>query len=67
MSMDQFIDLTIESEIKATTAKAILVEYGDDEVWIPRTVLNEGHFYERGDYISTLEVKEWFAVKTELI
>lgn len=42
------------------TEKAILVEYEEEEFWIPRSCVSEGEKYEEGDEDVTLSVSEWF-------
>jgi hypothetical protein len=55
-----------ESTILRETDKAILVrssEFGDDEVWVPKSVIHEdSSVFAEGDE-GTLLVKRWFAEK----
>jgi len=53
-------------EVKATTAKAVLVDVGGDEEWVPRSVIVEpedGEGLERGDGDLDLYLLRWFADK----
>lgn len=43
------------------TDKAILVEYDDEEVWLPRSQIDDGDKYETGDADVTLAVTEFIA------
>jgi hypothetical protein len=47
--------------VKATTDKAVLVEYEGEEHWIPRSQISDGDELEKGDEAITVSVTEWWA------
>lgn len=49
------------TEIVHTTDTALLVLIGDEEVWIPRSQVEDGESVEEGDGPGTLVVSEWIA------
>lgn len=54
-------------ECIAETDKAILVRLGDEEHWVPKSVvLDESEVFEKGG-IGALVVEEWFARKNGLV
>jgi len=55
---------TIEAEITRATDAAVLVDLGDREVWIPRSVCLEGDALDVGD--TDLIVADWFIEKEGL-
>jgi len=56
---------TIEAEIIRTTDAAVLVDLGDREVWIPRSVCLEGDALDVGD--TDLIVADWFIEQEGLL
>lgn len=65
MKRNGFGQTTIEAEITRTTNAAVLVDFGDREVWIPRSVCLEGDALEEGD--TDLNVADWFLEKEGLL
>lgn len=56
---------TIEAEIIRATDAAVLVDLGDREIWIPRSVCLEGDALDVGD--TDLIVADWFAKQEGLL
>jgi hypothetical protein len=52
-----------DCDIIAVTDKAVLIEYEDEEYWIPVSQLADGedHSFERGDEGVTVSISEWIA------
>lgn len=50
-------------DIVAVTDKAVLIEYEDEQHWIPISQLADGedHSFERGDEDVTVSVSAWIA------
>lgn len=47
--------------VAAATEKALLVEYDDEQYWIPRSQIEDGEKYEKGDEDVTLAITEFIA------
>jgi len=61
---DDFVE--VAGEVIRTTEKAVLVRtVGDDEVWVPRSMVEGGGAVQEGD--EDIQVKEWFALKEGLV
>ena len=58
----------ISVEYRHQTKKAILVSDGDDEVWIPKSLISDwsDDDPEQGDVI-VISIPEWFATKEGLV
>lgn len=54
------------AEVLHETEMAVLCEVDGDEVWIPRSVIEDGEDLETGD-TGDIEVAEWFAIKEGLV
>jgi hypothetical protein len=54
----------IDGTVKASTAKAVLVQQGKREVWVPRSVIENGDELTKGD--NDIRVESWFAEKEGL-
>lgn len=50
--------------VARTTAKAVLLAKGDFEVWVPRSVCEDGDELDMGD--TDICVAEWFAEREGL-
>lgn len=61
----RYVTICID-EIETTTDAAVLAVIDGDELWIPRSVIEDGNSVEEGDDDS-LEVAKWFAEKEGLI
>jgi len=46
--------------VKATTDRAVLLEYEDDEQWIPLSLVQDGERLQRGDE-TEVEIATWKA------
>lgn len=55
----------IEGTINVETPDAYLLDMGDDEIWIPKSVVVEKE--EGPTRFATLQVKEWFAIEKGLV
>lgn len=53
--------------IGAVTERALLVHHDGDQVWIPKSLVEDPEQYEKWDEGVTVLVKEWFARKESLI
>lgn len=60
-----FGQTTIEAEIIRATDAAVLIDLGDREVWVPRSVCLEGDMLDVGD--TDLIVADWFIEKEGLL
>ena len=60
-----YIDLVYDKCIKETE-NAVLLDFGDKEKWVPKSVIKDGFDIEYSKE-NTVDVTEWFAVKKELI
>ncbi len=60
------VSMTVELELEVVheTADAILVFDGDDQIWIPKSLLDE--WPEVGE-TKTIEIPEWFAEEKGLV
>lgn len=56
--------LDIDTVVK-TTDRAVLVEVGGEEYWIPRSVIEDGDELDEGDN-GEIEVADWFLRKEGL-
>ena len=62
--MEELVE--IEAEIVHLTDNAVLVEVGETETWIPKSVIvDDLESASPGDQV-TLEIAEWFAEKEGL-
>lgn len=50
--------------VKRETDRAVLVVKAGHEVWIPRSVIDQGEVADVGD--TDLSVEQWFAKRTSL-
>jgi len=60
--MSNFIEIDVET--KYETDMAVLFNDGDNDFWVPKSVLED--WPDVGD-IGTAMVQEWFAIEKELI
>ncbi len=51
----------VDCEIVNTTDAAILIEYEDGEIWIPRSAIENGDDIEGGD--GFVRIADWFIEK----
>ena len=56
---------TVEAEITRATDAAVLVDLGDRELWIPRSVCLEGDALDVGD--TDLIVADWYVQQEGLL
>lgn len=66
--MAQYV--TIRYEYVHETDDAVLILTADGKVWIPKSVIEYGHecdFSEDYELDFEMSVKEWYAIKEELI
>jgi len=75
-SLDDYFDdldceesVTFTARFKHETDQALLVDYCDKDIWVPKSqILNQ---FSCGDYkpfsLLQLKVKEWFAIEKEII
>lgn len=61
---DEYVE--ISAEIKYMTEKAVLVNDGDRDVWIPKSQIDEPDELEEG-VAAGFFIKKWFAKKEGLI
>ena len=66
-SMDDYMEFYVE--LVAETEKALLLEFGDQELWVPKSLLHdesdelgEDHLYEGKIYLA-----EWWAIEKGLV
>ena len=52
---------TIEAELVAVTRYALLIEYEDEEEWVPRSVVTNGETYDQDDCteMHEFEIEAW--------
>jgi hypothetical protein len=50
-----------ECKVLQETEKAILIEYGGEEIWLPRSQVSEGDKYATGDEGVTISITEYIA------
>jgi len=60
---DGYVLVSFEDQVTAETDLAILI--GDGDYWIPKSQLLDPP--QKGDYVESLPVREWFAEKEGLI
>lgn len=48
-------------EIKKVTEKALLADFGGEEIWLPLSQLEDQDRYEEGDCDITIGMSEWIA------
>lgn len=65
MKRNGFGQTTIEAEITRATDAAVLVDFGDREVWVPRSVCLEGDALDVGD--TDLIVADWYVQQEGLL
>ena len=62
--------ITVSVEFEHQTAKALLINDGDESCWIPKSVIEDGFDFNK-DYqkeeILHLKLPEWIAKKNNLI
>jgi len=59
-----YVTIDIDQITRATN-KAVLAKIGENEHWIPRSVIEDGDDLDEGDF-GEINVAEWFAQKEEL-
>ena len=65
MTASGYVHLDFD-RIEKETEKALLVEFGDRQVWIPLSQVADPDDYSEGDQNGTISVREWFAEKEGL-
>lgn len=65
MSASNYVYLDVE-EIRAETAKALLLVVGGEEYWVPLSQIADADDYNKGDTDVEVAVTEWFAKKEGL-
>lgn len=65
MSASNYVYLDVE-EIKAETAKAMLLVIDGEEHWVPLSQIADADDYSKGDTDIEVAVTEWFAMKEGL-
>ena len=66
MGASGYVHLDVDT-IKRETDRAFLVVIGDEEVWLPKSLVSDADDYEEGDEDVCLSVPEWFASKEGLV
>ena len=59
--MDKSV-IIYDAVLMAETERAVLVEYEDEEVWLPKSQINYDQGAERGDLIE-VELPQWLAIR----
>ena len=74
MSEQEYVDITFDGGIQRHTELAFLISYGHHDKWIPFSVVEDANNLQElcmtaewREDVSTVAVKEWFAVKEEFI
>lgn len=62
MSPDEYEEIH-EATCVAETAKAIRVDLGDRQLWVPKSQLGEENEVDGVGVVGTLVVRRWFAEK----
>jgi len=58
----------IDCEFEHDTDAAFLLDVGlDESVWVPKSVCNNLNNLDANNYSGVMEIKEWWALKNELI
>ena len=62
---DEYVTLEAD-EVMAVTDKAVLFDIDGDETWVPKSVIDGGDGYTKGDLDVEVQVQKWFADKEGL-
>lgn len=61
-----YVWTSLEGKCVAATSKAVCVQAGNEEIWLPRSCVHDGDEIERGDDVAGLFVREWIANEKDL-
>lgn len=50
----------VEAKVVRTTEKAVLIEYADEEIWLPRSAMIDDEELEAGQH-AEIKMLEWIA------